>query len=163
MLRRFLLSLAAKTSIRSAFGHWRKALVAAGVNVAQLSKRAALQGIERKRILREIRERKEAGLSIRCKDVCLENRDLANAAVTAFRSWSAALHAAGLGPPPSDRSRKWSEAKVLAAIQERHQAQKPCQFKEVRQEFPALSSAARRYFGSWRLALAAAGIASLES
>ena len=53
--------------------------------------------LDRQEIIQTLRKRHEAGLTLKCTEVCLENRDLATAAINAFSSWGRALAAAGLG------------------------------------------------------------------
>jgi hypothetical protein len=52
----------------------------------------------------------------------------------------------------------WSTRKIIATIRERHRLGKPLDYTAVRQDDPALVSAAEAYFGSWGNALYAAGI-----
>jgi hypothetical protein len=74
------------------------------------------------------------------------------AAVRYFGSLQAALQAAGL----ESRRRKWSEQRVLEAIQDGHVKGFPAR----RPGFGSipLAAAAQRRFGSWRKALSAAGL-----
>jgi hypothetical protein len=78
---------------RQHFGTWRKALVAAGVNLNNAFVRRPRK-LDRGEILAAIRQRDESGQSLAWTDVCLENRALATAAKHAFGSWRNAIQAA---------------------------------------------------------------------
>lgn len=58
--------------------------------------------------------------------------------------------------------RTWSQDAVVSAIQRRYDQGLPCNYQAVVREEEALSGAARRYFGNWAAALAAAGLAPDE-
>ena len=83
---------------RQHFGSWRKALVAAGVNLEHVCLPRKPRKLDKQKIIQQLRERHEAGQSLRRNQVCLENRALATAAINAFHSWRRALAAAGLVP-----------------------------------------------------------------
>lgn len=53
---------------------------------------------------------------------------------------------------------KWTAEAVLEAIRQRHAEKKPLNYMAVVAEDEPLSGAARRYFGSWRKAIEAAGL-----
>lgn len=147
---------------RHHFGSWRKSLIAAGIDVQHVRKPRKPRKLDRQEIIQTLRDRHEAGLTLKCTEVCLENRDLATAAINAFNSWGRALAAAGLGPPLPDEGKIWNREKIIADIQERHRSGKPCNYQSARVDDQALVSAARRYFGNWRTALTAAGIKSVH-
>src|SRR5215510_10242338 len=52
----------------------------------------------------------------------------------------------------------WSKQKIITILLGMHRAKKSLSSWKVRCEVPALASAAKNYFGSWRNALQAAGI-----
>ena len=143
---------------RHHFGSWRRALKAAGVDLKHVRLPKGPRKLDKDQIIRDLLERHKAGLSMKCTEVCLENRALATAAMNAFHSWGRALAAAGLGPPQPEGGKKWNKEKIIAAIKARHQIGKPCNYMAARKDESALVSAARRYFGNWRTALSAAGI-----
>ena len=147
---------------RQHFGSWRRALKAAGVDLKHVRLPRKPRKLDKEKIIQELRERHEAGLSMTCTKVCLENRALATAAMNAFHSWGRALAAAGLGPAQPEGGKKWNRGNIIAAIKARNEAGKPCNYMAARKDESALVSAARRYFGNWRTALVAAGI-TLES
>jgi hypothetical protein len=128
------------------FGTWRKALAAAGIPVSICHKWT------RERVLAKLR----AGGSWRMPP----QRDgvpaiLAQAVYRFFPSWHDALAAAGLVPlePRPAPQKKWTPQLVLEEIRARHRQGLPLSFTAD----PALSAAAKRRFGTWGNALAAAG------
>ena len=143
---------------RHHFGSWRRALKAAGVDLKHVRLPKGPRKLDKDQIIRDLLERHEAGLSMKCTEVCLENRALATAAMNAFHSWGRALAAAGLGPAQPEGGKKWNKEKIISAIKARHQAGKPCNYMAARKDESALVSAARRYFGNWRNALVVAGM-----
>ena len=125
------------------FGTWRNALLAAGLPCHR-------QTWSRRRVLDEIQDRRRRGESV------AEMRSwnaLAAAAKLYFGTWGAALLAAGV---PYTRPRRWTKHMVLEQIRDRHQRGLPLvsSCREVR----PLSQAGNRLFGSWNLALVAAGV-----
>ena len=52
----------------------------------------------------------------------------------------------------------WSKAKIIIILVEKHRSKEKLNYASVRRDFPALVSAAEKYFGSWGKALYAAGI-----
>ena len=101
------------------------------------------------RIIQAIRSRHEAGL--RLDTVWREDNALAYAAIRYFGGWRQAVRAAGF---PASES--WDEQRVIQAIQARHQ--RGLRMTNVAEQDSRLASAALRCFGSWRMALVAAGV-----
>ena len=126
------------------FGNWQNALKAAGFQTKPRRRWS------KERIIQELRawyDRSEANL--RAGDPAL-----AGAAARFFGSLQAAQEAAGLKPA----SRRWFPERVLAAIEDRHRRGLPIRcpgFGDLR-----LATAAKRRFGSWANAVAAAGLAA---
>jgi hypothetical protein len=146
---------------RRYFGSWGKALKAAGINI----QRADLnidkpRRLKKENIIESIREWKDAGNSLRWREVCLHNRSLAIAARSAFHSWRRALVAAELiqDVPHAKMRRKWNRQHIIDIISLRRQEGKSLCYKDMRKDDLAVALAAIRYFGSWALALKAAGI-----
>lgn len=111
--------------------------------------------LNKQKIGEEIQKRHQAGLSLRWKDVCMEDRNLAMAALYAFRSWQKAVWTAGIDAVTRSNGTKWDRQRVVAAIQLRAQQDLPLSTSAI--DGP-LSCAARRYFGSWRNAMQSAGL-----
>lgn len=151
---------------RRHFGTWRQALQAAGVDLryARLRTRKARR-LDKEKIFAELRAWEASGHSLRWCDMCLQNQDLANTAKEIYSNWRKALLAAGVvteqqmtrGPTLANPRH------VSLAIQKRHLAGRSLDERAVREEVVTLLWAARRYFGSWAQALAAAGVPAAET
>ena len=124
------------SAARRLFGSWNEALEAAGIRI---------KGCWcRQRVLAELQSASDEGRS--------RGPYLHAAARRYFGSMKAAVAAAGLDPD----ERKWSRELVIEAIQDRHVQGLSLSSGRCREG--GLAPAARRYFGGWRSALAAAGI-----
>jgi hypothetical protein len=75
-------------------------------------------------------------------------------------SWRLALLAVGHIPDadPGVTRRKWTVQRIIEAIQQRSQEGKPLNHAAVSKDGHGLTTAARKYLGSWSNALAAAGV-----
>jgi hypothetical protein len=140
------------------FGSWRQALEAAGVNPNNIRTYSKQERPSRQDIIDILLERAAQGLALRWIDVCCENRALAVVVKTTFKSWSKALHAAGLISQPRRHKlpTKWSQEAVIAALKTRHEQRLP--LRGISQHDEALYTAARRCFGGLHEALSAAGL-----
>ena len=97
-----------------------------------------------------IRKRHEAGTLGRTWS---ENASLRVAAHKRYGSWGNALsEVLGIAPPVR---RTWSRERIVAAIRDRHRD--GASLRRTWDEDPLLYSAAKRYFGTWHAAAAAAG------
>lgn len=126
------------------FGGWKAALEAAGVEARKRS-------WSKESIIAEIKDRDRRGLptqNMRRHDSALEA-----IACWYFGSWGKAMNAAGLEAYPWTR---WTAQRVIEEIQRWHEQGRP--LTRVWKEYATLTSAAIRYFGSWRRAVAAAEI-----
>ena len=112
---------------------------------------------DRRKILRALWKWKKAGHSLSWNVICLENQALALPAKRAFGNWGNAVTAVSNHPVPTRRS-KWNPERVIAAIQERRREGKSLTATAIVREGHSLMNAVRRYFGTWRKALAAAGV-----
>lgn len=142
------------------FGRWRGALQAAGINLQHLSGFSRSMKNRKRRILRAIQSRREQGQSLEWSRVCLENRALATAARTVFGTWKHAL-AASIAATADQRSsspQRWTKDRVIERIRLRNAHVGSLKYRVASAEDAALVSAARRYFGSWKNALAEAGV-----
>jgi hypothetical protein len=90
-----------------------------------------------------------------------EARDLYEAAYSLFRSWDGALRAGGLRPENVRRNRKWDAHEVLREIRKIHRAGQLTYGAKLLRRRPELVQAAVKAFGSWRVALAKAGLEAL--
>lgn len=111
-------------------------------------------------ILAEIARRRRSGKPLNCG---AQHRDFRGRAVELFGSWDATLRAAGLDPGVmrQDRGAFRSKEAVLAEIRTRRRAGLPLTFDAVRggrYAVRGLGAAAKRFYGGWSRALAAAGV-----
>jgi len=83
---------------------------------------------------------------------------LYNQGVWLFGDWDKALRAAGFVPEQMRMWGFWDQAKLISQIQTLRKRSLPLYAKYVLDNHKKLFSAAQRQFGSWRKALAAAGI-----
>ncbi len=124
------------------FGSWRNALLAAGLQVAPRRRWS------RESILESLRAHYNRGHTA----VHLIDRNLSAAVTRFFGNLDNACEAAGLPHRPG----RWNKRRIVDTIQDYYVRGKPIRivgFKDDR-----LGAAARRYFGSWRAAVAAAGL-----
>lgn len=140
------------------FGTWRTAVEAAGIDYESLSR---YQRWNRERIIARIQELHAQGADLSWRSVSMEiDPSLAAAALrpNGFDSWRGAITAAGLDINEITRYQHWNHDKVIQAIKERHKEGKPLSSKALQTTDQSLFCAARRRFGSWDGALAAAGL-----
>ena len=134
------------------YGSWDNALQAAGYDPATV--RCRLPAWTRSTIIRAIQDRVAAGLSVRVSRI--RPHSAVVAAYRLFGSWDAALEAASASHLVTKQSH-WSQQAVVIAIRRRHEEGRLLSAVAVRRDDKALTTAARRYFGDWALALRAAG------
>lgn len=137
---------------RRRFGGWHRALVAAGVRSPGADEGRRWKW-PRQRIIEALQDRYIQGLPM----IADHDKSLAGAVVRVFGSWHAGLLAAGIpvGAPPRPR-RKWTREAILREIVARHA--RGLDMAKVKAIEHALACAACRRFGSWRRALASAGV-----
>lgn len=131
------------------FGTWDDAMLAAGLQ-------PTYRRWTKQRIVDELRNRHERGLSMR--NISIEDGALYQAAARLFGSWPKALDSAGLPFKRRTHSRTWTHERVLQGIRDRVQRGLP--IKRTWCENPQLYYAAKKRFGGWHKALLAAGIES---
>ena len=148
MVAKHDINLAAATILR--FGGWENALKAAGI---PLAKTPLKRRWNREVVLAQIQAGHKQGLT--APQIRQADHGLAAAAKRYFGSWHAALIAAGLLPPDAKPSvfRKWSPERVIEEIQSYYE-----HVPHRRKAKSLVYRAARRSFGNWQKALAAAGI-----
>lgn len=131
------------------FGSWRAAIEEAGLPYLDV---ATSWHWDKKRLHQALREWAESGKPGLPRDLQSPVRRL-------YCSWEKALEAAGLDPNlAKQRSlrRTWTKAEVIQAIRERAEQGKSLLQSDVRKEDIRLLEAARRAFGTWVQARAAA-------
>jgi hypothetical protein len=126
------------------FGSWENAMRAAGFDPIHR------QRWSKRRVIERLQAWGERGGYRNIRDV---DPNLSAAAARLFGNFDAALEAAGVEPSP----RRWTDSRVVAAIQDRYVAGNPLHVEGLGDLKVAL--AAKRRFGSWQAAVEAAGLA----
>ncbi len=120
----------------------------------------------RKTILDEIGVLYREGADLSFNAVQQQHLNLLRAATWNYGSWKTAIELAGLDYEEISRYRRWTRARVLAAIRTHHAAGRDLSWRSVSLELdPALAAAALRPgvgFETWREAVAAAGLSPDE-
>ena len=103
----------------------------------------------------------ESGENLNYSGIAAANLALLRAATRYFGTWEAAVRFAGLDYDSIRRYKSWSRQRIIARIQELHQAGTDLSWRNVCLHVdPQLAAAATKksHFGSWREALEAAGL-----
>jgi hypothetical protein len=74
------------------------------------------------------------------------------------KSWTDFVESLGVPYPGIKKRRDWTESKVLAEIRRQKAEGRPLNHSQVKRDYQALLHQARKFFGSWDGALAAAGV-----
>jgi hypothetical protein len=115
----------------------------------------------REGIIRHILDRESAGLPLNLGDQGVEST-LYQAASRIFGTWRNAVMAAGIDPERAQVQERWSPSKILTAIRALSRRRRPLRPTELKKQHGTLMRAARRIFGSWSKAVAAAGVDPLK-
>jgi hypothetical protein len=138
---------------RRVFGSWKAALSAAGVanpsaEYPVWTKITVVEGILR---------RQQAGEPLNCYDAAHQASRLYDAARRHFGSWRHALREAGIDPEiVRCRRRPYTKYDIVAHLQKRSKHGDDCRHQRNHPE--SIVKAARRLFGSWSAAIAAAAL-----
>jgi len=151
-------SVALYERARRFFDGWDEALLAAGIDPAEVRLREKYESWTSKKVLERIKQRHSSGESLKYAVVSQETRKLVEAAKRYFGSWYSAVSKAGFVDPREIIEANSLKKKVLEEILERRRAGKSLESKAARCDNELFHSAAKRYFGSWLNALSAAGI-----
>lgn len=109
----------------------------------------------------EIHRMFESGENLNYANVAQDQVALLRAATRYFGSWRAAVEFAGLNYDDIRRYKTWSRDRIVERIQELHQQGEDLSWRHVSTQVdPQLAAAAtkRKHFGSWRNAVASAGL-----
>ncbi|HEY5383081.1 MAG TPA: hypothetical protein VIJ88_00815 [Candidatus Paceibacterota bacterium] len=104
-----------------------------------------------------IKERAQKGISIQAKFTSLNCPNLYQAACKYIGSWKLAVEAAGFTYADIRVGKAWSRELVIEGIQKRVSQGLAISSHAVQVEDYYLANAARKHFGSWKLAVEAAG------
>lgn len=138
---------------RRIFGSWRNAILAAGIPPERI---LTWERWSPARILAQIRvlsRRRRPLTTLQMED---RYQNLVSAARRHFGSWSKAILAAGVDPITLQRVVPWNQERVIEAILLRALRGESLVARLI--EPRSLPQAGYRFFGSWRAAVAAAGI-----
>lgn len=142
------------------FGGWGKAVNAAGFDYSTV-RRKTMRSWSKKAVVKEIRRRQRAGLSISGAVVQRKDPGLYDAAILYFgsRAWQKARVAAGFSPKDLDPRFIYNKDEVLNRLRELHKNGVPLHYAAMRgMSYEHLISAAKRLFGSYPNALTAMGL-----
>ncbi len=145
------------------FGNYTKALLAAGIDPAQVKKLWPIVW-PTERILREIRQfyahwwKKHPRTEPPRPRLNGANPSLGSAARNRFGSMGAALKAAGIDDPTYRPHQHWSAEIILTTLHKLHQEGMDLSFKAISLADSNLPGAAARYFKTLRGAVEAAGL-----
>lgn len=126
------------------FGNWQAALMAAGIN-ARVRERWS-----KERVIERLQELAKSGP---CQNTRKADVNLAMAARLRFGTLGKALEVAGV----QSLTKRWTDAQIITAIRSRYEAVGPTHLEGLGDT--RLAQAARRRFGNWTAAVAAAGLA----
>ena len=117
------------------------------------------------RVLNEIRQWKEKGEALYANHVRLNYQELLAASIRYYGSWQKAVEAAGISYEAVRKYRKWSKEVIVEEIRSLAARGFDLSFRSMAlsQHNSMVYAAIRpKYFGDWRAALEAAGLASEE-
>jgi len=116
-------------------------------------------------VLNEIRQWKEKGEALYANHVRLNYQELLAASIRYYGSWQKAVEAAGISYEAVRKYRKWSKEVIVEEIRDLATRGFDLSFRSMAlsQHNSMVYAAIRpKYFGDWRAALEAAGLASEE-
>ncbi len=138
---------------RRIFGSWRNAVKAAGIAPDWVPSRDRWSP---SRVLATIRALSRRRRPLRSAEFKRRFSSLSRAARRIYGSWPKAVIAAGVDPLKFRRVSPWTQERIIEAVLTRALKNEPLRSWTVRPK--SLAKAAVRTFGSWRAALAAAGL-----
>lgn len=116
-------------------------------------------------VLAEIRAWREAGNPLYANHVRLNYQELLAAAIRYFGNWKKAVESSGVPYETVRKYRRWSKEAIIQEIQNLHATGADLSFRSMAlSQHNAMVYAAIRpkYFGSWKIALEAAGLEAEE-
>jgi len=144
---------------RRYFGGWQRAIEAAGFRYGQMRQEHFWS---KSKIIVTIQDMHRRGQPLNWSHVEEHNPSLYRAARRRenFGSWKSALRAAGVDLARRGGTNRWTEARIAEEIRKMHRRGIDLSQKNIQiVNGPLLAAAkSRRYFGTWRAAVQAAGI-----
>jgi hypothetical protein len=139
------------------FGTLNNALMAAGINLENITTRGLPAETVREELIISLQKRKADGKSMTSSEVSLDNRSLASSVRSVFGSWKRGLLAAQLlDPSELRRPLKYDRQRILEGIAARHKEGKSLSRSVSEIEARSLVYGSKLYFPSWTAAVAAA-------
>ncbi|MGF1635390.1 MAG: hypothetical protein ACFCVE_16205 [Phycisphaerae bacterium] len=140
------------------FESYRKAVEAAGIDYAEVSRRPRWTKLKIIKLIKDARKRKQ---DLHWSAVTKRGDELAKAAFASlqprlFGKWDRALAAAGIDADEVNLYRSWNKDAVVTELKQRAADSYPLGSGALQQEDPGLHAAAVRYFGRYDDALKAA-------
>ena len=145
---------------RRLFGSWDAAITAAGLDPQKIKRPSPIERErwDRSRVLVEIQQRRETGLSLSAHDVQVEHAKLYGAAVHYFGSWKAAVEALGEDYEGIRKNREWSKEQIVDLLRSAYKAGADLSDHTLDALNSPLYGAIQSQFGSLREALQSADI-----
>jgi len=139
------------------FGSWKEAIEACGLDYDEIRK---YKRWSKERVIEEIQKRAEHGRSMTSGYNQRRNKSLYMAAVNHFKSWGAALEAAGIHYPPVRVRKRMTAEQVEAEVRKLLASGEDLAYPNMRTNHLALLTAAARKLGggSWDAARHHCGI-----
>jgi hypothetical protein len=113
---------------------------------------------DRDEVLRQTKALAAKGVPLNYGNVARQSQGFILAGREHFGSWENVIKELGLDYSKIRRSGFWSRALIVERIQELKKAGKPLHLTFAESNYGGLVSAASFYFGSWRVAIRAAGL-----
>lgn len=152
--------LFASARSHSHFGSWGAAIEAAGLDYNSIKR--IHHRWSKDEIVRQIRQHHKRGADLLSTEFKERHRDLYLAAASQryFKSWRAAILAAGLDHEKMREKYVWTQNRILRTIREMHRDGERLGWSNIEESCPGIYRAARRpeNFGSWKNALVVAGV-----
>jgi len=135
------------------FGSYREALSAAGIDPATVMRFPKMRRWTREAIIQTLQAIYAAGDAPTTRAVIKHGSyGMYEAVVREFGSWTAAVEAAGI--PVTWQYTHWTHDLVLSKLAQLQAEGQDMRFSVISRKYPALRSAIRQLFGSYRVALA---------
>lgn len=135
------------------FGSWKNAVVAAGLPVSRARAQIEWTPARIRKVIRSLSNRKQP---LSTRELTDRYGHFLTAARRYFGSWSKAVIASGIDPQRMRRTPAWSKERVIEGILTLALRNESLQRRFVQPR--AFVEAGTRLFGSWKAALAAAGV-----
>jgi hypothetical protein len=146
---------------RKYFGGWEETLTAAGFDYSRIRRKNFWN---RQNVVARIQELHKANEPLYVSAAEVKYGGLVGAATVYIGSWRKAIKAAGLDYSKVKRQQEWSRPMIVKEIRRMHREGVPLRTTiPIRAKYRVLHAAAVRYYGSWAVAMKAAGLGKVLS